>query len=92
VLLRDERITDYDEVLEVMWAIAESADPTYFQVEEREADRNGAIVVLGDGLGGWTEYPVRKLYISNGVLMYRDWGLNTALGEVGFATLATSTE
>jgi len=89
---RDERITDYDEVLEVMWAIAESADPTYFQVEERAADRNGAIVVLGDGLGGWTEYPVRKLYISNGVLMYRDWGLNTALGEVGFATLATSTE
>jgi hypothetical protein len=81
---RDERISDYGEVLQVMQAIAASADPTYFHVDDGSPRQKSAVVVIGDGSGGAAEYPVRKLYIVNGVLMHRDWGLNTPLGDVGF--------
>ena len=84
----DERITDYGEVLGVMEAIALSADPAFFRVEPGPAGRDEAVVILGDGRGVETGYPVRRLYIANGVLMHRNWGVNTALGNVGFATLA----
>ncbi|AZQ67590.1 hypothetical protein EF888_10875 [Silicimonas algicola] len=81
---RDERISDYGDVLQVMQAIADSADPAYFRVDDGTQRQKSAVVVIGDGSGGATEYPVRKLYIVNGVLIHRDWGLNTPLGDVGF--------
>lgn len=89
---RDERITDYDEVLQVMRAIAAHADPAYFRVEERGEARRDAVILLGDGQGASAEYAVRKLYITNGVLMHRDWGINTALGDVGFAMVSAPAE
>jgi hypothetical protein len=85
-LFGDERITDYDAVLGVMEAIAVSADPAFFRVEPGPRGKDEAVVILGDGTGAETGYPVRRLYISNGVLMHRNWGVNTALGNVGFAT------
>ena len=81
---RDERISNYGEVLQVMQAIAASADPAYFRVDSGSPRQKSAVIVIGDGSGGATEYPVRKLYIVNGVLMHREWGLNTPLGDVGF--------
>jgi hypothetical protein len=84
----DDRVTDYGEVLAVMEAIAVSADPAFFRVEPGPQGKDEAVVILGDGTGAETGYPVRRLYISNGVLMHRNWGVNTALGNVGFATLA----
>ncbi len=87
-LFGDERITGYDEVLDVMEAIAVSADPAFFRIEPGPRGKDEAVVILGDGTGVETGYPVRRLYISNGVLMHRNWGVNTALGNVGFATVA----
>jgi hypothetical protein len=81
----DDRITEYDAVLAVMNGIAASADPAFFYVEQGTPGEEAAIAFLGDGTGAATGYPVRNLYIVNGVLMHRDRGFNTALGDVGFA-------
>jgi hypothetical protein len=88
---RDERINDYDEVLEVMRAIAASANPEHFRVEEGEGAK-GAFIVLADGHGGASVYAVRKLYVVNGMLMHREWGLNSAIGLVGFRNDAPPAE
>jgi hypothetical protein len=88
----DERITDYDEVLAVVNAIAAAADPAFFYVEQGAPGEQAAIAFLGDGTGAATGYAMRNLYIVNGVLMHRDRGLNTALGDVGFATYAAAEE
>ncbi|MCU0855148.1 MAG: hypothetical protein MUF63_09645 [Rhodobacteraceae bacterium] len=89
---RDHRVTDYDDVLAVMTAIASVADPAFFRVEDVAGGNEAAMVVIGDGSGRQDAYAVRKLYIVNGVLMHREWGLNRELGDVGFATLATHPE
>jgi len=89
---RDERITGYDDVLSVMRAIATSADPAYFRVEEGPVGQREATVLIGNGSGRSDTYAVRKLYIVNGVLMHREWGLNRELGDVGFAAYAASGE
>lgn len=86
---RDERITDYDEVLALMQAIAASADPTHFRIEGGDGRRD-AQVVIADGQGGESRHDVRRLYIVNGDLMSRDWGRNSALGHVGYATRAVT--
>ncbi len=88
----DERITRYEDVLAVMDAIALGADPAFFRVERGAPGKADAVVVMGDGTGASASYPVRKLYIVNGVLMHRDWGLNTVLGDVGFAAVAAPGE
>ena len=36
---------------------------------------------------GWENYDVENLYIVNGVLMHRDWGKNTTIGNIGFYTV-----
>jgi hypothetical protein len=84
---RDERITDYDEVLALMHAVAASADPSHFRLEGGEGRRD-AQVVIADGAGGERRLDVRRLYVVNGDLMHRDWGPNTALGRIGHVTPA----
>lgn len=83
---RDERITDYDEVLEVMQSVAAFADPAHFRVEEHPSVRNGAVAVFGDGTGAAAEFAVRRLRIVNGTLLHSEWGLDTELGYVGYLT------
>lgn len=89
---RDERITAYEDVLAVMNAIAAVADPAYFRVEHGTSGNDPAMVHIGDGSGRADAYAVRKLYIVNGILMHREWGINRELGDVGFAAYATSRE
>ena len=36
---------------------------------------------------GWENYDVEHLYIVNGVMMHRDWGKNTTIGNIGFYTV-----
>ena len=35
----------------------------------------------------WKTYDVENLYIVNGVMMHRDWGKNTTIGNIGFYTV-----
>jgi hypothetical protein len=83
---RDARITDYDEILGLMTAIAAFADPDYFRLVDDGSDRNGARIVLGDGTGETVDFEVRRLRIVNGVLLHREWGRDTALGNLGVLT------
>jgi hypothetical protein len=76
---RDERITDPDVILAIMTAVAAFADPAHFRVEGTDA--TDAMVVLGDGAGGRAEFGVRRLRIVNGVLLHREWGRDTELGN-----------
>jgi hypothetical protein len=87
---RDERITDYDEVLGLMHAVAAYADPAYFRVEDRGSARDGAVIVLGDGTGETVEYAVARLRIVNGVLLHREWGRDAELGNLGILTATLS--
>jgi hypothetical protein len=87
---RDERITDYDEVLGIMHAVAAYADPAFFHVAERGTDRNSAVIVLGNGEGDTVEFDVDRLRIVNGVLLHRDRGRDTELGNLGFLTATMS--
>ncbi|MGP1356753.1 hypothetical protein [Roseicyclus sp.] len=82
--LRDERITDPDEILAIMTAVAAFADPAHFRVEG--TDVTDVMVVLGDGAGGRAEFAVRRLRIVNGVLLHREWGRDTELGNLGVLT------
>lgn len=80
----DERVTEYMEVLKVLELIAVNADPAYLRLEFDPMNRESAILVLSDGAEGTQRYSVEDLYIVNGVLKHRDWGLNTVIGKVGF--------
>ncbi len=89
---RDERITDHDEVLRVLYTISAFADPVYFRIEQRGVDRDAAVLVLGNVAGETEEYAVHRLRIVNGVLLHRQRGRDIEVGDVGFATLAASEE
>ena len=84
---RDERITGYDEVLALMVAIAEAADPAHFRIESGGGRRDARVVIV-DGAGGERRLEVRRLYVVNGDLMHRDWGPNTPIGYIGHVTRA----
>lgn len=73
-----ERVTDPAEVRAIIDSISES-DPL---VWTRNTDK-GPVMVLA-GPKGETVYPIKKLYIADGVLKVRDWGLNTTLGPVAY--------
>jgi hypothetical protein len=87
----DERVTDYTDVLRILGSIAVNADPDYLRLEIDKADGN-AILVLGDGVEGARRYYVEDLYVVNGVLKHRDWGLNSVIGNVGFIAQSTPTQ
>ena len=89
---RDERITDHDEVLRVLYTISAFADPAYYRIEQPGADSDAAVLVLGSIAGETNEYAVDRLRIVNGVLWHQQRGRDVALGDVGFATLAAPAE
>jgi hypothetical protein len=78
---QDERITDYDQVLEVMANMAANSDPASFAL--MDVDGMKAIRLTVDGQETQT-YFVEDLYIVNGMLMNRDWFKNTKIGRVSF--------
>ena len=88
--LRDERITEYDDVLAVMRVVDASMPPDLFALIEPGERRRDAYVRLSrnDGYEP-SEYRVRDLYIVNGQLRHRDWGLNDVVGDLAlFVRLA----
>lgn len=80
----DERVTEYTDVLKILEAIALNANPAYLRLEIDPMNRESAILVLSDGEESTQRYSVENLYVVNGVLKHRDWGLNTVVGNVGF--------
>ncbi|MCB1388054.1 MAG: hypothetical protein KDK12_02705 [Rhodobacteraceae bacterium] len=80
---RDERITDYDEVLAVLRVVDESMPPDLFALIEPGESRRDAVVRLSRNDGyDMAEYAVDDLYIVNGQLRHRDWGLNDVVGDI----------
>lgn len=75
----DERITEFDEVLEVMRSFETNADPEYFRL--RDDVVNPYIQLRGED-DEWVRYSVENLYIVEQVLKHRDFGRNTTLGRV----------
>lgn len=77
----DERITEYNDVLKVLMHVAQTADPRTFQLHKAWSDETASITVrMAEDV---TEvYKVKNLYIVNGVLKHRDWGLNTTIGNL----------
>lgn len=78
---QDERITDYDRVLEIMSNMAANSDPASFAL--MDVDGKKAIKITPEGQETQT-YFVEDLYIVNGILMNRDWFKNTRIGRVSF--------
>jgi hypothetical protein len=83
---RDTRITDYNEVLDILRAVAAFTDPAFFHVVESGTDRDDAVIVLGNGAGATVPFRVDRLRIVNGVLLHREFGLDTELGDLGYLT------
>ena len=80
---RDERITGYDEVLRVLRAVDANMPPDLFALIEPGLERRDAFVRLDRNDGyDLVEYPVRDLYVVNGQLRHRDWGLNNVVGDI----------
>lgn len=86
----DERITDEKAVTDILRNVALTANEDYFklfEVSEEEAATIGTVsrVRIPDEDGVFHFYEVKNLYIVNGELMYRDWLLNTSLGNIAAA-------
>lgn len=80
----DDRITDYDSVLAVMEKVAADADPAYFKLVKPLGTDAMAFILIHDAEGNSVRYDVENLYIVNGLLLNRDWFLNTRIGNIGF--------
>ncbi|NDW46704.1 hypothetical protein [Ruegeria sp. PrR005] len=86
----DERITDEGEVLAVLRQVSQTANEKYFKlfdVDKKEAAESGTVsrVRVLNEEGNYDFYNVANLYIVNGELLHRDWGLNTSLGNIAAA-------
>lgn len=79
-----ERVTDPEKVRAIIDNISET-DPL---VWTRNTNK-GPVMVLG-GQQGETVYPIKKLYIADGMLKVRDWGLNSTLGPVAYVQAEAS--
>ncbi len=80
---RDERITGYDEVLGVLRAVDATMPPDLFALIEPGVERRDAFVRLNRNDGyDMVEYRVRDLYVVNGQLRHRDWGLDNVVGDI----------
>lgn len=91
--LVDERITEEQEVLEILRRVAFTANEDYFKlfdVSDEEAAEVGTVkrVRIPDEDGVYQFYEVANLYIVNGELKHRDWLLNTSLGNIAAALVA----
>lgn len=91
--LRQERITDYDEILYIVSNLSANSDPTMFRLIPKGTEyvtlkgRNALanedkVRIAAAGVGPFL-FDVKKLYIVDGVLMHRDAGRNTVIGNVG---------
>ena len=81
--LVDERITDYDQVLEIMKQFDANADPEYFRLAEKAMK---PFITITDEEGEKEIYRVENLYIVDGMLLHRDFLRNTKIGRVIFVT------
>ncbi|RID93352.1 hypothetical protein D2N39_00005 [Gemmobacter lutimaris] len=79
---KDERITDYDEVLERL-KLLEKSNPELVRFTYGGVNPKLSEVVLKTSEGE-KRYKIKKLYIVNGMLMHRDWGRNTKIGQLAF--------
>ena len=81
--LQDERITDYDAVLDVLRAVDANMPPDLFALIEPGQERHDAFIRLSRNDGyDMSEYPVDDLYIVNGRLYLRNWGINGIVGDI----------
>ena len=89
---RQERITDYDEILYIVSNLSANSDPTMFRLIPEGTDYvtlKGRNAIAGDdkvriaatGVGPFI-FDVKNLYITDSVLMHRDAGRNTVIGNV----------
>ncbi len=86
----DERITEEQEVLDILRQVAMTANEDYFKlfdVSDEEAAETGTVsrIRIPDEEGNFQFYEVANLYIVNGELLHRDWFRNTALGNIAAA-------
>jgi hypothetical protein len=90
--LRQERITNYDEILYIVANLSANSDPTMFRLIPEGTEYvtlKGRNAIAGDdkvriaaaGVGPFL-FDVKNLYITDGVLMHRDAGRNTVIGNV----------
>ena len=80
---RDERITDYHEVLEILRAVDATMPPDVFALIEPEDEPRGAFIRVDRAVGAPNdEYRVRDLYIVNGQLLHRVRGRDEPVGDI----------
>ncbi len=89
----DERITDEEDVVNVLRQVAVTANEEYFKffdVTAEEAAETGTVsrIRVPDEDGVFQFYEVANLYIVNGELMHRDWFWNTSLGNIAAAIVS----
>lgn len=91
--LREDRITDYDEILYIVSNLSANSDPTMFRLIPDGAEyvtlkgrpaiaSEDKVRIAAAGVGPFL-FDVKDLYIADGVLMHRDAGRNTVIGNVG---------
>lgn len=80
-LFVDERITEYDAVLQVMRDFQAHSDPAYFRLEENTLN---PFIEVYDEAGKRHSYLIEDLYIVDGMLKHRSWGPNRRIGRVVF--------
>lgn len=78
---KDERITDYDEVVARLQFL-EKSNPN--NVKLRYWNNPEIAELLLATQDGEKTYMIGSLYIVNGILMHRDWGRNTTIGKLAF--------
>lgn len=94
---RAERITDPDEILYIVSNLAANSDPTMFALIPDGSDyttlkgrpaiaRTDKVRIAAAGVGPFI-FDVENLYIADGVLMHRDAGRNTVIGDIGLQVI-----
>ncbi|MCW1934779.1 hypothetical protein [Pararhodobacter zhoushanensis] len=81
--LQDERINGYDDVLGVLREVDANMPPDLFALIEPGLERRDAFIRFSRNDGyEMSEYPVKDLYIVNGRLYLRNWGVNEIVGDI----------
>lgn len=90
---KDERITEYDDVLSVVQSLAANADPLYFELIQPSTPlAKQAILIIADSTGAFTKYEVAKLYIVNGALKYRAPLRDKTIGNISLDIVPAAAE
>ncbi len=81
----DDRITDYDEVFAFMQHLAKHHPEDRFQLVTGIPGReDSAVKIWNPVTENLDKYMVSDLYVVNGTLMQRKWGLNENLGFIAY--------